>query len=152
MILVITHADDTITVASYDKEENIPMILSKLEHAYLITKGLEVRVPFKSWKLMEDDKVIKDREFRNAWRADGDSVKIDINHAKEIHKHRLRYFRKPLLEALDIEYQKADETQDSAKKAEIAAKKRALRDITKHPLIEGAETIEDLKKVKLDGN
>ena len=51
---------------------------------------------------------------------------IDMAKAKEIHKNKIRVARKPLLEALDIEFQKAQET--SASTTDIVAKKQALRD------------------------
>ena len=51
---------------------------------------------------------------------------IDMAKAREIHKNKIRVARKSLLEALDIEFQKAQET--SASKTDFVAKKQALRD------------------------
>ena len=51
---------------------------------------------------------------------------IDMAKAREIHKKKIRLARKPLLEALDIEFQKAQET--GASTTDIVAKKQALRD------------------------
>tara|TARA_B100000424_G_C22867168_1_gene461894 strand:- start:337 stop:597 length:261 start_codon:yes stop_codon:yes gene_type:complete len=51
---------------------------------------------------------------------------IDMAKAREIHKTRIRRARTPLLEALDIEFQKALET--GASTTDIVAKKQALRD------------------------
>lgn len=51
---------------------------------------------------------------------------IDMAKAREIHKNKIREARTPLLEALDIEFQKAQET--SASTTDIVAKKQALRD------------------------
>ena len=55
-------------------------------------------------------------------------AKIGINTAtaKAIHKEYMREARKPLLEALDVEYQRAQET--GASTTAIIAKKQALRD------------------------
>ena len=53
-------------------------------------------------------------------------IKIDMAKAREIHKNTIRAARKPLLESLDIEFQKALET--SADTSAIVAKKNALRD------------------------
>ena len=50
---------------------------------------------------------------------------IDMAKAREIHKNKIRVARKPLLEALDIEFQKAQET--GASTTDIVAKKNALR-------------------------
>ena len=51
---------------------------------------------------------------------------IDMAKAKEIHKNNIRVAREPLLNALDIEFQKALET--SASTTDIVSKKQALRD------------------------
>ena len=51
---------------------------------------------------------------------------IDMAKAREIHKTKIREARTPLLAALDVEFQKAQET--SADTSAIVAKKQALRD------------------------
>ena len=51
---------------------------------------------------------------------------IDMAKAREIHKTNIREARTPLLAALDVEFQKAQET--SASTTDIVAKKQALRD------------------------
>ena len=51
---------------------------------------------------------------------------IDMAKAREIHKNKIRVARKSLLEALDIEFQKALVT--GASTTDIVAKKQALRD------------------------
>ena len=53
-------------------------------------------------------------------------IKIDMAKAREIHKNKIRAARNPLLESLDIEFQKALET--GASTTDIVAKKKALRD------------------------
>ena len=53
-------------------------------------------------------------------------IKTDMAKARELHKDNIREARKPLLEALDVEFQKALET--SANTTDIVAKKQALRD------------------------
>ena len=57
-------------------------------------------------------------------------IGVNIPKAKELQKERFRQVRKPLLDALDIEYQRADEAGDASKKTEVATKKQALRDVT----------------------
>ena len=51
---------------------------------------------------------------------------IDMAKAREVHKTHIRAAREPLLNALDIEFQKALET--SASTTDIVSKKQALRD------------------------
>ena len=99
-----------------------------------------------SGQLVED--APSDRTFRNAWRLDGDgAVEVDMDKAREIHREKLRGIRKPLLEALDVEYQRADEAGNTAEKKRVAAKKQALRDVTADPAIDAASTPDELKAV-----
>ena len=70
-------------------------------------------------------------------------IKIDITKAKEIHKTKIRTARTPLLEALDIEFQKAQET--SADTSAIIAQKQALRDAPADSAIDAATDDAGLK-------
>ena len=63
--------------------------------------------------------------------------------AKEIHKNNIRIARQPLLESLDIEFQKALEI--SADTSAIVAKKQALRDAPADSAIKSASTTDELK-------
>ena len=74
-------------------------------------------------------------------------IRINMDKARNIKRNMIRDERKPLLEALDVAYMRAVETQDAEKMAEIAAKKQALRDCTKDPAIDAAVTPDDLKLV-----
>ena len=58
----------------------------------------------------------------------------DLDKAKNIWIEFYRESRTPLLEKLDIDFMKALEANDEAKKAEIVAAKQALRDVTLTPL------------------
>ena len=69
--------------------------------------------------------------------------KIDMAKAKEIHKTNIREARKPLLESLDIEFQKALET--GASTTDIVAKKNALRDAPADSAIDAASDADTLK-------
>ena len=63
--------------------------------------------------------------------------------AKAIHKDKIRLARKPKLEALDVEFQKAQET--GAATTDIVAKKNALRDAPADSGIAAASTTDELK-------
>ena len=71
------------------------------------------------------------------------SITINMTKAKEVHKRAIRYARKPLLEALDIEFQQALET--SSDTTAIVSKKKALRDAPANAAIDAASTPEELK-------
>ena len=63
--------------------------------------------------------------------------------AKEIHKSNIRNSRKSKLEALDVEFQKAQET--SANTSTIVSKKQALRDAPADSAINAASDEAALK-------
>ena len=67
---------------------------------------------------------------------------INISKAKEIHKNKIRTARKPKLEELDVEFQKAQET--SANTTDIVAKKQALRDAPADSKIDSASSTDEL--------
>ena len=99
-----------------------------------------------SYRIVNASEIPSDRSYRGAWVCDQNHViGHDLVKAKELHKDKLRALRAPKLAKLDIEYQKADELSDSAKKQEVAAKKQALRDITTHESVLNASSIEELK-------
>ena len=68
-------------------------------------------------------------------------IKIDIEKAKDITKDRLREKRKPLLEAQDLLFMKAQETGTDT--TAIVTEKQRLRDITNQ--VDNMTTVEELK-------
>lgn len=80
------------------------------------------------------DDIPTDRTFRNGWELDESAgpavVKHNMAKCKAIAQDRLRVARKPKLEQLDVEYNKADEAGDFTLKGQIAAKRQQLRDVT----------------------
>lgn len=102
------------------------------------------------YSIVDVSEVSSDREFRNAWKStDGKKIEVDLDKAKNVVKERIRAERAPELEKLDLEVLRADETGDTTKKAEIVAKKQALRDATDSPAIVNATTVEELKGLNL---
>ena len=71
-------------------------------------------------------------------------ITINLSKAKELTKERLRIERKPLLEAQDILFMKAQE--DGADTTAIVTEKNRLRDITK--LADSAATTDELKALE----
>lgn len=102
-----------------------------------------------SWRHMPNSVIPTDMTFRDAWADETPELTIDIdmNKAREIHKNKIREARAPLLAALDVEYQRADEAGDTAAKKAVAAKKQALRDTTKDARLASATTPDRLKAV-----
>jgi hypothetical protein len=73
------------------------------------------------------------------------AIIVDINKAKVITKDRLRAERKPLLEAQDVAFQRALES--NADTTAIVAEKQRLRDITNQ--VNSMTTVEELKALTL---
>ena len=91
--------------------------------------------------------VPSDRTFRGAWKFNGNAVEIDMAAARTIHKDNLRAERAPRLAVLDLDYMKALEAGSGADA--IAAKKKALRDVTADAKIANAADADALKALDL---
>jgi hypothetical protein len=104
-------------------------------------------LPIQSTEEVDAESVPTDRTFRDAW---GGDLSVRMDKAKSIHLDRLRAGRKPLLEALDVEYQRSDEKGDADAKARVAARKQALRDVTVNPAIDAAKTPEELSALTIE--
>ena len=72
-------------------------------------------------------------------------ITINIDKAKAITKDRLRAERTPLLQAQDVAFQRALETNSDT--TAIVAEKQRLRDITQ--LADQATTLEQLKQIEV---
>tara|TARA_R100001530_G_scaffold28881_1_gene22823 strand:+ start:486 stop:713 length:228 start_codon:yes stop_codon:yes gene_type:complete len=70
-------------------------------------------------------------------------ITVNLSKAKELTKERLREERKPLLEAQDVLFMKAQE--DGTDTSAIVTEKNRLRDITK--LADSASTTDELKAI-----
>jgi hypothetical protein len=74
------------------------------------------------------------------------AITINLTKAKDITKDRLRAERAPLLQSLDVQFQRALETGEDT--AEIVAEKQRLRDITQ--LADAATTPDELKQISTE--
>ena len=73
-------------------------------------------------------------------------ITVNLTKAKDITKDRLRDERKPLLEAEDVKFMKAQET--GADTTAIVAEKQRLRDITKD--VDSCTTTDELKALSVE--
>ena len=73
-------------------------------------------------------------------------ITINLNKAKDITKDRLRLDRKPLLEAEDVKFMQAQETESDT--TAIVAEKQRLRDITKQ--VDTCKTTDELKALTVE--
>ena len=72
-------------------------------------------------------------------------ITVNLDKAKDITKERLRADRKPLLEAEDVKFMKAQET--GADTTDIITEKQRLRDITKK--VDTCKTTDELKALSV---
>ena len=73
-------------------------------------------------------------------------ITVNLDKAKDITKDRLRADRKPLLEAEDVKFMKAQES--GADTTDIVAEKKRLRDITKKA--DTCKTTDQLKALSVE--
>lgn len=82
--------------------------------------------------------------YFNAWTYDSSGITHDMPKARDIYRADARLARAPMLAALDVDYQRADEAEDQASKHAIATRKQQLRDATQDHRIEACNTVEEL--------
>lgn len=134
-VTAIVHA-----VAKEFVEEVLGEITDEEYRAHVMDASIPKGVPFLE---LPDDWTPPDREFRQAWTMSGKSIGVDMTLAKDVWREKIRSTRVSKLQALDVEFQKAQEI--GADTAAIVARKQVLRDATKHPGIDAAETPDELK-------
>lgn len=100
-----------------------------------------------SWREIKETP--KDRDFRDAWFDNNGVITHDIVKARGIYRDKLRRARAPMLSELDVDYMKALEAGNAAEQSRIVNVKRGLRDITDDPRIDGAQTVDELRALKL---
>lgn len=106
-----------------------------------------------SWRVVPNDFVHDDLDFtyRDAWKDSGhDKPDHDMPKARELQRIYLRKKRLAEFCRLDNDYRMADEAGDEAVKREIGAIRQKFRDVTEHPSIDAAQTVEELKLLTLE--
>jgi hypothetical protein len=83
--------------------------------------------------------------FFDAWELADGSVSVNLDKAKAMTKTRLRAEREPLLQAQDVLFQRALESNGDT--SAIVAEKQRLRDITN--LVDAETTLEGLRAIKV---
>jgi len=76
------------------------------------------------------------------------TITINLDKAKNLKKESLRSERKPLLEAQDVLYMRAQEAGEDT--TAIVQEKQRLRNIT--ALVDAAKSVEDLKAIKISND
>lgn len=144
--IAITLEDDSLVIMSFVVNDG-SLVIREPSEENINNEILRFGFASKFWRIIEENEIIQDSEFRNAWKDDNNGINIDMPKAREIHRNNLRIGRTGLLNSLDVQYLRADEYGDQIKKSEIIQKKQILRDIPADPRIDSAQTIEELKSV-----
>lgn len=121
---VIIPSDPSLTIEEIS-ERDVPQGLS-----FLITEELDVHDIY--------DGYLSAYDYNEETGAN-----VNIEKAKQIHLNKFREARTPKLQALDVQYMKALEVEDSLKASQIAIAKQELRDVTKIPL---PDTLPEIKE------
>jgi len=79
--------------------------------------------------ICEEDNLLSDRTFRDAWECTENIVQVNMPKAKVIQMGKIREVRNKELSALDITFMRAVEDEDTDAQATIKAKKQELRQI-----------------------
>ena len=100
-----------------------------------------------SHSIIVDSSVLpeEDNDFFDAWELSGKTVSVNLDKAKAITKDRLRAERAPLLEAQDVLFQRAQES--NADTTAIVAEKNRLRNITNG--VDTCTTTAELRALKV---
>ena len=125
----------------------IPMAASSLSLEQMQSKDVPSQSPSRIIPFID---IPDDHTFRNAWEADFENyqgVSVSMEKARLITQDLIREARRPVLEKLDIEYQRATETEDKNRMKEVASWKQLLRDLPASPAIQEAKTPEELENL-----
>lgn len=148
-LVLITRSDGGVSVMTFVVESPRDGFRTEPTEANVGAAIAKGRLDAVSWRLIEPA-ALPGREYRNAWIDTGSAIEHDMPKARDIHRDKLRAARAPLLAALDVEYQKADEVSDAPAKARVAAARQRLRDLPSDPRIEQAATVEQLARVGVE--
>lgn len=143
MKIIYTNIDGSLSVLS-------PSPAWKGTMEELAIKDVPAGLPY---EIVEDSAIPTDRTFRNAWALEGKIISHDMEKAKEIKRDQLRAERIPLFAVLDkdvsIASVEALKTGDNSEVLTLEEKRQLLRDAPAMPEIAAAQSVEDLKKIKL---
>lgn len=157
MKVMYTRPEDRgLSIVTAAPKADIEKVLGPLTQEQYEAHVMERSVPADAInpRLITDDAIPANREFRNAWAdiSKDDKVNIDVAKAKEVKLAELRHVRNLELEKLDKEFLVALEIGDAL--GPIKLRKQALRDSTE-PLkaleVSGIDDEEVLEQIRVLG-
>jgi hypothetical protein len=145
--------DNGVSIVIATSKPDLEKVLGPLTQEQYEEHILERSVPEGALqvKIVAEENIPSNREFRNAWVdiTDDNNVNIDLAKAKELQLTKLRELRNRALEKLDKDYMIAIELGTAT--TDIKAAKQQLRDITedlKNLVVSGVDDEEVLTRIK----
>lgn len=144
--LAYARQDGKVSIVTPAPKADIEKVLGPLTDEEYKNHVKERSIPQGVTTIEIDDAALpSDREFRDAWKMNGDKIDYDLTVAKEMQLARVRAARTPFLEELDTQFMLAVEKGDEAKRQQVADEKQRLRDITNPIKALTPTSIEDVK-------
>jgi hypothetical protein len=125
-------------------QENAQVAVVSIASGVSIEEAIESSIPKGVEYAVVDDLGTLDDDYFEAFEYKDLGIICNIEKAKAIHLNKFREARTPKLQALDVQYMKALEGEDSVKASAIAVQKQGLRDVTKITL---PDTLPEIKEV-----
>jgi len=104
--------------------------------------------PIVSWRIVQPED-FPDATYKNAWTDDGQKITHNMGQAREIFRQRLRRLREAKFKVLDSLRAPAVRQNNTARIAELDAEAEKWADAPADPRIEAAQSVEELKQIKL---
>jgi len=104
-----------------------------------------------SWFIIDAKQIPTDRTYRNAWVGTNgkDGITHDMPKAREYHRTLLRHERGDKLAALDAKWMRATGRGNKAEQDAVEAERQKWRDAPADPRIDAAQSVEELKQIKV---
>lgn len=134
---------NTCIVVPVEKAK-IEEILGPMTDAEYEAHVRERSIPANAINVMDiDDNQLPDREFRNAWKIENQTLTHDLEKARNLQLDKIRRAREPKLAELDKAFMLALEKSEPTNT--IVAAKQRLRDITEPLKAANLTSIDDVK-------
>lgn len=137
--IIVEHPEDPSRVAWIAPAEGM------LEQ---IVKDLDPSKPF--LVVTRDDLPVQYDDYFNSWQLKDGAVTVHLEKAKVQHRQFLRNKRNEELQKLDIQFMRAMERGDMDTAQSVGREKQKLRDLTIHPAIDNATSMEELVALTYD--
>jgi len=96
---------------------------------------------------VETGDIPQDRTFRNAWKLDGEKLKVDMGLALALAQDNIRAKRSDPFKQLDNEWFKATESGDESEAERVKTAKNKLRDAPEDARLLRAKTPDEMKRL-----